>query len=113
MGPHADHNTAVFLVSSEVWYGGHKSCVRNADISCGYVAGVYLTPDRHSEGIWVGINLPVNLRSKSAEAHLVYCVNKRLSIISGDICDPLNLTMVREDARDQIDALAHGKGGVD
>ena len=115
VGSRADYSTAEFLVSSEVWSGDHKSCARNADISCGYVAGVclQLTPERHNEGIWAGVNPPVNLGSKSVEAHLIYCINKRLSIISGDICDPLDLTTVREDARDQIDALIHGKGGVD
>ena len=46
------------------------------------------------------------------EAYLIYYINKGLSIVSTKISDLLGLITVREDVRDQMDALIRGKGAA-
>ena len=52
-------------------------------------------------------------KRKSAETYLIYNVDESLGIIPREVSDHLNLITIREDCRDQRDALVCGEGVTD
>jgi hypothetical protein len=61
----------------------------------------------------VGVNRPVPQGSKSKSTYLIYCIDNILGIVPREIFSHLDVIVVRENCRDQRDALVRGEGIAD
>ena len=67
-------------MTSEVGLGGHKSCIRSANISCGSVVGDYPTPNRQGVDVLARVNRSILHGQMNVDTHFIHHINKGLGL---------------------------------